>query len=58
MTADVKHKSLPELFWRHLRKDIEHLSSVTGKGIEEAALIVHLVLSEILTKPGKCSSIA
>ena len=54
MTAQVKLKSLPELFWKHLRKDIEHLSKVSGKGIEEAALIIHMVLSEILTKPGKC----
>ena len=33
----------------HLSKDIEHLSRVTGKGIEESALIVHLVLHRIFT---------
>ena len=35
---------LPEFFWRHLCKDIEQLSRVTGKGMEECALMVHLVL--------------
>jgi hypothetical protein len=40
---------LPEFFWNHLSKDIEHLSHVTGKGVEDAAIIVHLVLSQILT---------
>lgn len=39
---------LPEFFWMHLCKDIEHLSRVTGKGPEESAIIVHLVLSEML----------
>ena len=47
----VHPQHLPEFFWRHLQKDIEHLSQVTGKGLEEAAIIVHLILKDILTKP-------
>ncbi len=47
----VKPNKLPEFFWMHLRKDIEQLSRVTGKGLDEAAIIVHLVLRDILTKP-------
>ena len=51
----VQPQHLPEFFWRHLQKDIEHLSQVTGKGLEEAAIIVHLILKGILTKqPPTC----
>jgi hypothetical protein len=39
---------IPEFFWMHLRKDIEHLSRVTGEGMEESAIIVHLVLQAML----------
>ena len=46
---------LPEFFWMHLEKDFEHLSRVTGKSIDEAVIIVHLVLKDILTKlPPAC----
>lgn len=46
---------LPEFFWGHLCKDIEHLSRVTGKGLEESALTVHLVLRNIFIKdPPSC----
>ncbi len=41
---------LPEFFWMHLRKDIEQLSQVTGRGLEDAVIIIHLVLHGILTK--------
>ena len=43
--------AVQEFFWRHLEKDIEHLMRVTGKAADESALIIHLVLKEILTKP-------
>ena len=46
---DVKQHLLPEFFWMHLKKDIHHLSRVTGEGMEESALIVHLVLQEMLS---------
>ena len=49
VTPFVNPQQLPEFFWMHLSKDIEHLSRVTGKGIEDSTIIVHLVLSEILT---------
>ena len=44
----VNPKQLPQFFWMHLRKDIEHLSRVTGEGMEESAIIVHLVLQDML----------
>ncbi len=40
---------LPEFFWMHLRRDLYQLSSLTGKGLEQSAIIVHLVLKNILT---------
>ena len=43
----VQH--LPEFFWEHMKKDIEHLSHVTGKSIEDSVILVHLVLREVLT---------
>ncbi len=47
----VNPNNLPEFFWMHLRKDIEQLSRVTGKGLDESAIIIHLVLHGILTRP-------
>lgn len=52
----VKLDDLSQFFWNHLQKDIEHLSLLTGKGVEDSAIIIHLILKEILTKelpPGK-----
>ncbi len=40
---------LPEFFWMHLRRDLHQLSSLTGKGLEQSAIIVHIVLKNILT---------
>ena len=45
----VLPRDLPEFFWRHLQRDIEDLSKITSRGIDECAMIVHLVLSQILT---------
>lgn len=46
----VNPNNLPEFFWMHLMKDIEHLSRVTGKGLDESAIIIHLIIRQILTK--------
>ena len=46
----VQVEGLQEFFWGHLDKDIELLGRAVGKGYEEAAMIVHLVLQEILVK--------
>ena len=51
----IHPQSLPEFFWRHLRKDIEQLSRATGKSPDESAIIVHLVLQNVLLKePPTC----
>ena len=49
VNPQVNPELLPEFFWMHLKKDIEQLSFVTGKGMEESSLIVHLVLCKILS---------
>ena len=41
--------NLQEFFWAHLEKDIELLGRDTGRGLDEAVMIVHLVLRHILT---------
>ena len=40
---------LPEFFWGHLEKDLQLLSKALGKSMDEAAIVVHLVLRRILT---------
>ena len=47
--------NLPEFFWIHLEKDMECMMQCTGRGIEECAIIVHLVLQQIFFKtPETC----
>lgn len=54
----VRPRDLPEFFWCHLESDMELLGSVTGKSIDDSAIIVHLVLKEILSrKPPMCEDI-
>ena len=50
MKPHVPVQGLSEFFWRHLNKDIELLGRAIGRGYEEAAMVVHLVLKEILTR--------
>ena len=40
---------LPEFFWGHLERDLHLLGRALGKNAEEAAIVVHLVLRNILT---------
>lgn len=45
--------SLPEyhsFFWNQVKEDIQQLSSVTGHSIDEAVLLIHLVLKQINEK--------
>lgn len=51
-----QRENLPEFFWMHINKDIEQLSRVTGKGIEESMLILHLVLHNIFVKDPPANS--
>ena len=55
--TQVSPNDLPQFFWEHLRKDIEHLSVVTQKGFEETVTIIHLVLCGILKRtPPACKN--
>ena len=49
VTPQVQPEHLPEFFWAHLEKDIELLGRDTGRGLDEAVMIVHVVLRQILT---------
>ena len=37
-----------EFFWNHLKHDIEQFRQVTQRSVDDAALIVHLVLHQIM----------
>ena len=51
----VRPQDLPEFFWRHLERDVELLGRATGKSVDDSAITIHLVLSEILLKaPPTC----
>lgn len=55
----VRPQELGEFFWKHLEKDVELLGEALGKGLDEASLVVHLVLMTIATRfhnEGDCSS--
>ena len=42
-------QELPEFFWGHLERDVQLLGQALGKNPEDAAIVVHLVLRNILT---------
>ena len=42
-------RELPEFFWGHLERDVQLLARALGKNPEDAAIVVHLVLRNILT---------
>jgi len=53
--VDIRPRDLPEFFWRHLEKDIELLGRSIGRGMDESAITLHLVLKEVLQRdPPTC----
>ena len=42
-------QELPEFFWGHLERDLQLLAKALGKNPEDAAIVVHLVLRNIVT---------
>ena len=54
LAALVKSKAnisnIPQFFWKHLCKDVEHLSRVIEKNMEETVIVVHLVLHGIMKR--------
>ena len=43
----VKPEDLQQFFWQHLIRDLELLSKVIGYSVDDAALIVHLILQGV-----------
>lgn len=52
MRTSVKDNKLADFFWNHLLRDIQLLHEVTGKSIDDVALLIHLVLQNIATTRG------
>ena len=44
----VPPENLPEFFWMHLEKDIKCLMQCMGRGVDECAIVIHLVLQQIM----------
>ena len=41
-------QELPEFFWGHLERDVQLLATALGRNPEDAAIVVHLVLRNIV----------
>ena len=41
-------QELPEFFWGHLERDLQLLATALGRNHEDAAIVVHLVLMNIV----------
>ena len=43
----VKPGDLPQFFWEHLKQDLNLLSKVIGRSVDDAALLIHLILQRM-----------
>ena len=50
MNSKVPPENLPEFFWMHLEKDIKCLMQCLGRGVDECAIVIHLVLQQIMLR--------
>ena len=44
----VELRKILDFFWHHLERDFEILCNAIGKSFDEAALLVHIVVQNIL----------
>lgn len=44
--------AVPAFLWQHIQCDLEVLSRAIGKGIDDSALLVHLLINELAHKKG------
>lgn len=51
MKVNFQDIPTPKFCWNHLQCDLQLLSKGIGRGIDEAAILVHLVLKSILASP-------
>ena len=42
-------QELPEFFWGHLERDVQLLAKALGKNPEDAAIVVHLILRNVIS---------
>ena len=56
LTKDkVQPNDLPAFFWKHLQCDVDVLAKAVGRSMDDACLLLHLVLKQISTKnPPQC----
>ena len=45
--GSVRPRELSEFFWRHLEKDLELLCRALNKNMQEAVLVLHLVIQRM-----------
>ena len=50
----IKPDHQPAFFWSHLEKDLELLAKAIGKGLDEAAVLIHLMLKTLMLDPPRC----
>ena len=46
----LREQEIPEFLWKHLEKDLTLLGRALGRSVDEAVLVIHLVLQDILVK--------
>ena len=53
MTHDVMPTDLPKFFWQHLLINFNSLSEALSIGLDDAILLIHLIMVEINKEPRK-----
>ena len=47
----VKAPKLPIFFWEHLVMDLKSLQTVLSMGLDDIALLIHIVMADIVKTP-------
>lgn len=50
VTYDIKQRDLPRYFWQHLVSNFNSLCEALSIGLDDVAIVIHLVMAEILTE--------
>ena len=51
MTHDIAPKDLPIFFWQHLLFNLKSLCEALSIGLDDAVLLIHLIVVKITTDP-------
>lgn len=49
--TEVKAPKLPIFFWEHLVMDLKSLQTVLSMGLDDVALLIHIVMADIIKTP-------